>query len=138
MPTDDPALSIDKATSKNKRTGSELDFPQFSTVGSQSPPMVLQSRRNKPLSGHGRDIQQIGRRQTQTRVRNCGPVMARSAQSRRTGRADRAVRENRKDSARRKRGGTSAVVTPGLLDPTKLRKVEMNSVIPANAGTQVA
>jgi hypothetical protein len=42
----------------------ELDFPQFSTVGSQSPPMVLQSRRNKPLSGHDRDIQQIGRRQT--------------------------------------------------------------------------
>jgi hypothetical protein len=30
-----------------------------------------QSRRNKPLSGHDRDIQQIGRRQTGGRVRSC-------------------------------------------------------------------
>jgi hypothetical protein len=42
----------------------KLDFPQFSTVGSQSPPVVLRSGRNKPLSDHHRDIQQIGRRYT--------------------------------------------------------------------------
>ena len=50
--------------------------------------MGLQSRRNKPLSDHDRDIRQIGRRQTGARVQNCGPIMARSAQSRRTGRAE--------------------------------------------------
>ena len=45
-------------------TGTKLDFPQFSTVGSQSPPVVLRSDRNKPLSDHHGDIQQIGRRYT--------------------------------------------------------------------------